>query len=331
MSPRYLGSAEKQPQIYLNETDATLSTGARQTNNTRYIFFKKVALGGKCLIQSCKDLDLGRIICHKTLRPEFQDDPNERKLFLREARVTAMLQHPNTAPVYEVGCDAQGRYYFTMKLVTGVTLREVLDSLAGGDPETVAAWDLERLIDVIIQVGQVLSYAHTHGVVHCDVKPENIVAGGFGEVLLLDWGLAKVCENPAFSQLESSEDKEDENSLSSRPSHQGTPLYMSPEQFAGGKIDHRTDIYSLGAILFEVLTLQQMAWGESIDEILQCISDNPPPTPSMVAADREIPHQLETLYFRCVQRDPEHRIQTMLRLIHELLYWLRLDARHRPV
>lgn len=185
--PKYTG---KQGLIHRSDTDSSLSADAQMKNNTRYIYFTKVALGGKCLIQSCKDLHLGRVICYKSLRQELANHPLEQKLFLREARVTAMLQHPNTAPVYEVGFDAKGHYYFTMKLVAGVTLREVLDGLIRGDADFVSSWDLERLIDVIIQVGQVLSYAHVHGVVHCDVKPENIVAGSFGEVLLLDWGLA---------------------------------------------------------------------------------------------------------------------------------------------
>jgi len=313
------------------DTDAALSAAAQTVNNTRYIYFKKVALGGKCLIQSCKDLHLGRVVCYKTLRPEFANDPEEKTLFLREARVTAMLQHPNTAPVYEVGFDGKGRYYFTMKLVAGVTLREVLDGLRDGDPDMTAAWDLERLIDVVIQVGQVLNYAHMHGVVHCDVKPANIVAGGFGEVLLLDWGLAEIEDEAAAETSAEEPVVDDSKSLSSQASHQGSPLYMSPEQFAGGTIDHRTDIYSLGAILFEVLTQQQLAWGEDVDEILQNMANNPPPTPSIVSPDKTIPKALETLYLRCVQRDPQHRIQSMLELIHELLYWLRLDARHRPV
>ncbi len=327
----FLRSTRTVPQIYLNETDASLSSAAQMVNNTRYIYFSKVALGGKCVIQSCKDLHLGRTVCHKTLRPEFADDPQEKKLFLREARVTAMLQHPNTAPVYEVGFDKHGRYFFTMKLVTGVTLREVLDGLISGDKATAAAWDLERLIDVIIQVGQVLSYAHTYGVVHCDVKPENIVAGGFGEVLLLDWGLADVKAQPATSGDEVEPEPEDENALSSKASHPGTPLYMSPEQFAGGELDHRTDIYSLGAILFEILTGQQLAWGDTIDEVMRNMLNNSPPTPSVIAADRNIPKALETICLRCIQKDPQHRIQTVLEVIHELLYWMRLDAAHRPV
>lgn len=313
--------------IYRNDTDGALPSGAQRKNNTRYLYFTKIAQGGKCNIQSCRDLHLGRAVCYKTLRNEFADDPEERRMFLREARVTAMLQHPNTAPVYEVGEDVKGQYYFTMKLVAGVTLREILDGLARGDAELKAAWDLQRLIDVIIQVGQVLSYAHMRGVVHCDVKPENIVAGSFGEVLLLDWGLAHLREK------DGSEANSDETAsgLRSQKSHSGTPAYMSPEQIAGGEIDHRTDIYSLGAILFEVLTDQQLAWGDTLDEMLRNKTSSAPPTLSAIAPDRKIPSPLESLCRRCILREPEHRIKSMLSVIHELLYWLRVDANHRPV
>ncbi len=291
-------------------------------NNTRYLYFKEVAVGGKCLIQSCKDLHLGRTVCYKTLRPELADDPDEQEMFLREARITATLQHPNTAPVYEVGYDTKGHYYFTMKLVSGTTLRETLDKIIDGEMK----WDLQRLVDVIIEVAQVLNYAHTHRIAHCDVKPENIVLGDFGEVLLLDWGLAKVLD-----EEESAEEEDDLSSFgSSRKKVQASPLYMSPEQIVGENIDERTDIYSLGAILFEVLTLQTLAWGETLDEIIQNTQHRPAPSPSLVASDRSIPSTLETIYLRCVEKKPEHRIQSALNLIHELLYWLYVDSRYRP-
>lgn len=313
--------------IVRSETDSALSADAQLRNNMRYMYFKKIAQGGKCLIQSCKDLRLGRIVCYKSLLPEFADDPDEQRLFLREARVTAMLQHPNTAPVYEVGLDSRGRHYFTMKLVSGVTLREVVVGLAQGDGRYTETWDLYRLIDVIIQVGQVLSYAHAHSVIHCDVKPGNIVAGSFGEVLLLDWGMAQVADDRPEEEKAA---PVDESTIRRKPPVQGTPLYMSPEQVDRRPLDERTDIYSLGAILFEVLTGQCLAWGAETDDMLQNKLGFPPPTPSAVAPDRNIPQALETLCSRCIQRDPDHRVQTVMEMIHELLYWLRTDATYRP-
>ncbi len=324
MKPQYPKSSAGPQLIRASDLNSPLSSDAKIKNNTRYIYFKEIALGGKCVIQSCKDLHLGRIVCYKTLRPEFANDPHERELFLHEARITATLQHPNTAPVYEVGYDSRDHYYFTMKLVSGTTLREVLDKIVDGE----LRWDLQKLIDVVIEIAQVLNYAHVHGVAHCDIKPENIVLGDFGEVMLLDWGLAVLLNEEATEEPEQEQD--DSHFGSSSKPLQASPLYMSPEQIVNKEIDQRTDIYSLGAILFEILTLQTLAWGESMHEILHNTQHTQPPLPSVIAPDREIPRALETICMRCIQKDPNHRIQTAMDLIHELLYWLYVDSRFRP-
>ncbi len=124
-------------------------------------------------------MHLGRFVCYKTLKPEFADDPIEQQRLLREARVSAMLQHP-TLPTYELGREKNGNYYFTMKLVHGYTLREILDYRE--------RYDLTQLIDVVIDVGHALEYAHSHGVLHRDIKPENVLVGPFGEVILWTGG-----------------------------------------------------------------------------------------------------------------------------------------------
>lgn len=324
MNPQYRSPAASPQLIRTADLNSQLSSDARMKNNTRYIYFKEIARGGKCIIQSCKDLNLGRVVCYKTLRPELADDPYEQKLFLREARITATLQHPNTAPVYEVGYDTHGHYYFTMKLVSGTTFREVLDQVIRGE----ARWDLQKLIDVVIEVAQVLNYAHFHRVAHCDVKPENIVLGDFGEVLLLDWGLAKVLDEDE-EETKAKDSLEGSLSSSRRPL-QASPLYMSPEQVINERVDERTDIYSLGAIFFEILTLQTLAWGDTLDEILHNTRYNDAPAPSVLVRDRQIPRSLETTCMRCIEKNPDHRIQTAMQLIQELLYWLHVDSRYRP-
>ena len=324
MNSQYPRPAAGPQLLRVSELNEPLSASARLKNNTRYIYFKEIARGGKCIIQSCKDLHLCRVVCYKQLRPELAEDPYEQKLFLREARITATLQHPNTAPVYEVGYDTSGHHYFTMKLVSGTTLRETLDKIIRGEME----YGLQKLIDVVIEIAQVLNYAHVHRVAHCDVKPENIVLGDFGEVMLLDWGLAKLLDED--EEVITSSDPRVGSFGSSRRPVQASPLYMSPEQIVNEHVDQRTDIYSLGAILFEILTLQTLAWGDSLDEILHHTQHTEVPAPRRVAPDREIPTALETVCMRCIQKNPDHRIQTAMEMIHELLYWLHVDSRYRP-
>ena len=297
--------------VYLEDTDKVLPE--KINNNTRYAYFKTIAKGGKCLIQACKDLHLSRVICYKSLLPEFADDPIEKQRFLREARVSAMLQHPNTVPTYELGRDNSGHYYFTMKLVHGYTLREVLDFRE--------RYDLSQLIDVIIQVAHSLEYAHAHGVAHRDIKPENILVGPFGEILLMDWGLAKVWEkdgSDAPLPQDKDETDSDELSITRRGKLQGTIIHMSPEQInKDPDINHRTDIYSLGTILYEILTGKTPATGNTIDQMIDSIK-NEEPTPPSEVSQFSVPLLLEKTVMACLKKKPEERIQTANELIRLL-------------
>ena len=210
-------------EVFLEETDKPLP--AKLDPHTRYAFFTTIAKGGKSLIKSCKDLHLSRVVCYKTLRPEFANDEIEQQRLLREARVSAMLQHPSTVPTYELGRDNRGNYYFTMKLVHGYTLREVLNYRE--------RYDLTQLVGVLLQIGHALEYAHTHGVAHRDIKPENILVGPYGEVVLLDWGLAKVWSRDAGEGMPddpAASSPTDDVSMTGAGKVQGTVCYMSPEQ-----------------------------------------------------------------------------------------------------
>jgi serine/threonine protein kinase len=298
--------------VYLENTDQELPEKLDQ--NTRYAYFKTIAQGGKALIQSCKDLYLSRVICYKTLRSEFAENPVEQKRLLREARVGAMLQHPNTVPTYEIGRDSRGHYYFTMKLVHGYTLREILDYRQ--------RYDLKKLMNVLIQIGNALEYAHTHRVIHRDIKPENILVGPYGEVLLLDWGLAKVW-NPDGT----SEDLPDDNSsgfnkkvssFTDLDHLQGTICYMSPEQVGRDPdIDYRSDIYSLGAVLYEILAGQPPASGEMVEEVIDKIENETPAKPSSLSKAR-VPELLEDLAMRCIMKSADDRLQSCSELVRHL-------------
>jgi len=299
--------------VYLEDTDKALPE--KININTRYAYFKTIAKGGKCLIQACKDLHLSRVICYKSLLPEFADDPIEQQRFLREARVSAMLQHPNTVPTYELGRDNKGHYYFTMKLVHGYTLREILDYRE--------RYDLSQLVDVIIQVAHALEYAHAHGVLHRDIKPENILVGPFGEVVLMDWGLAKVWKtdgSDAVLPADKDDTYSDDLSITRRGKLQGTIIHMSPEQIdKAPDIDGRTDIYSLGTILYEILTGKTPSDGDTMDQIIDSIKNQEPPLPSETTS-LYIPPLLEKATMACLKKKPEDRIQTaneLIRLLQE--------------
>jgi len=297
--------------VYLEDTDKALPE--KININTRYAYFKTVAKGGKCLIQACKDLHLSRVICYKSLLPEFADDPIEQQRFLREARVSAMLQHPNTIPTYELGRNTKGHYYFTMKLVHGYTLREILDYRE--------RYDLSQLIDVIIQVAHALEYAHAHGVVHRDIKPENILVGPFGEVVLMDWGLAKVWKKDGSDAPLANDIRDtlsDELSITRRGKLQGTIIHMSPEQIdKDPNLDGRTDIYSLGTILYEILTGTSPSAGDTIDKMIDSVKNQEPLPPSEVSK-LKIPPLLEKATMGCLKKKPEDRIPSALELIRLL-------------
>ena len=300
--------------VYLENTDKDLP----QTLNpsTRYAYFKTIAKGGKAVIMSCRDLHLSRTICYKKLLPEFADDPVERTRFLREARVSAMLMHPAVVPTYELGRESNGHYYFTMKLVFGYTLREVLDYRE--------RYDLRQLINVLIPVAQALAYAHSHRVIHRDVKPENVLVGRFGETLLLDWGLAKVWspdqeEGESVGQA-SVDAGEKVSSLSDSGDLQGTVTYMSPEQVRRDpNIDYRTDIFSLGVILYEILAGRPPTTEETINAVFEQILNEVPEKPSKIAK-HHVPRLLEDIAMQCLEKEPENRIadcEQLVRLLEE--------------
>ena len=299
--------------IYLENTDKDLPE--KLNPSMRYAYFKTIAKGGKAIIQSCKDLYLSRIVCYKKLKKEFADDPIEKKRFLREARVSALLQHPNTIPMYELGRDSNGHYYFTMKLVHGYTLREVLDYRE--------RYDLTQLINVIVQVAHALEYAHNHRVIHRDIKPENILVGPYGEVLLMDWGLAKVWNPDGTSEEVVNKPRK---TLSSKKitsftdleQLQGTISYMSPEQIERDpNIDFRTDIYSLGAVLFEILAGRPPSIEETVDKMIEETLNVVPPKPSTLTKIR-IPELLEDVAMRCIAKKPDDRIQSCSELVRLL-------------
>ena len=218
-----------------------------------------------------RDRDLGRDLAVKVLLEEHRDRPELVRRFVEEARIGGQLQHPGIVPVHELGTLGDCRPYFTMKLVEGRTLASLLDERRS------AAEDRPRLLGIFEQVCQTMAYAHSRGVIHCDLKPSNVMVGSFGEVQVMDWGLAKVLERGratvetragSAGPVESIRGGSGQDAHG-RPVVLGTPAYMAPEQARGEmrRLDERTDVFGLGAILCEVLTGQPPFVGRGLAEL----------------------------------------------------------------
>ena len=304
------------PRIDAKVTDKQLSKYFSNSFN-RYSDFVPFAKGGAAQLRICMDNNLGRMVVMKTIHPHLANNEYMRARFLREARVTAQLQHPNTVPVYEIGHDTEGRLYFTMKKVEGETVREILEQQIAGDLQAIQTYNLDRMLGVMIQVCNALSYAHAHGVVHRDVKPENIIIGSFGEVMLIDWGVAKVWASDEDDSQHGMMEHEELTDMGQRP---GTPLYMSPEQVRGGgeAIDARTDVYSIGVVLYEILTLKEPLRGKQVNETFDMIVNQVPAPPQKLTPQRHVPPELATITLKALEKDPLNRYQSMQEMIDAL-------------
>jgi serine/threonine protein kinase len=244
-----------------------------QQADSRYQLQGEIARGGMGAIIKGRDTDLGRDLAIKVLLDSHKDKPEVIQRFVEEAQIGGQLQHPGIAPIYELGQFADKRPFFAMKLVKGQTLSKLLADREG------AADDRGKLIGIFEQVCQTMAYAHSRGVIHRDLKPANIMVGAFGEVQVMDWGLAKVLQVGGVADEKKSMTLQQGQSViqtmrsgvgSDSPaigsvgsetqmgSVMGTPAYMPPEQALGeiDQMDERADVFGLGAILCEILTGQ---------------------------------------------------------------------------
>ncbi|MEM1109925.1 MAG: serine/threonine-protein kinase [Planctomycetota bacterium] len=290
-----------------------------KSGSLKYDDFRPLTEGGTAALQTCLDKNLNRTVVYKSLHPHLADDETETARFVREARVTAMIPHPGTVPLYEIGRDRAGNAYFTMKKLEGRDLRSILTDILQRNHRTQELYPLERLIDIVTSAAQTVAYAHAQGVVHRDLKPANILVGEFGEVTVLDWGLAKVTgETTPENALPPAGKKGIALELTQPGRRFGTPLYMSPEQARGGDTDARTDVYALGIILYEILTGQPLVFGQELDDVLKQILERPTPQPSEVAPKRDIPAELEAICLKCLAKAPNDRYADVPALIEDL-------------
>jgi len=230
-------------------------------------------------VRLAEDKYIGREVALKMMLPEAQQDPSLRLRFEREARIQGQLEHPSVVPVYDLGTGRDGSVCFSMKRVRGLTLEQIIEQLRQGDPAVAETYSTHRLLLAFSTACLAIEYAHQHNVVHRDLKPSNIILGQFGEVYVLDWGVAKVLGPTAdpFLVTGESDDEEDGTEADEADGHVataagtllGTPGYMSPEQVSAAleTIDTRSDVYALGAVLFELLTLEPLHQGDDLERL----------------------------------------------------------------
>jgi WD40 repeat protein len=237
--------------------------------------------------------------------------------FVREARVTGQLEHPNIVPVYELGERQDGTLYYTMKLVRGRTLASALRSCPG-------LGERLGLLSHYVDLCQAIAYAHSRGVIHRDIKAENVMLGEFGETVVLDWGLAKVHgqrdlrpQDPVREILLSASEQESAHKTVDGAA-MGTPAYMSPEQAAGrfSEVDEQSDVWSLGAVLYELLTGQPPHGGRTVAEVLRRVQEEP----VRPAREREpaVPPELAAIAGRALTRDRSRRYASAQELAREV-------------
>lgn len=276
------------------------------TRLSHYRIIEQLGQGGQATAYKAEDTRLNRMVVLKTLLPEQASSENARRRFEREARLASALDHPNICAIFDIG-EKNGLYYIVMPFIEGRTLKEVINR---------QPLELRSALSIAIQVADAISSAHARGIVHRDIKPTNIIVSDQGQIKVLDFGLAKMLEN------ENEEASNLDKSMTEIGVPYGTLGYGSPEQATGERVDHRTDIFSLGVVIYEMVTGQQPFTGRNRIEILHAvINDRPYPISDLVVNP---PAELQSLLDHAMAKRPRDRFSTMVAMRDDLKGLLRL-------
>lgn len=298
-------------------------------NRVRYAEVKKLGEGGMGEVALAMDEDIGRNVALKRLHPESLTSTGMAR-FVDEVHVVGQLEHPNIVPIHDVGIDEQGRYFFVMKYVEGETLEQIIDQLRAKNPDYLRRYTIEARVELFMGILHALQYAHAHGIVHRDLKPANVMVGKFGEVVLMDWGIAKPLKNKREFSADGTKEEPGADTMTAKArmfttrhgSLLGTPAYMAPEQARGriDLIDERSDLYSAVVLLHELLGLKHYLHDkQSVTSMLTGVLEESAEPATQIPFFHDAPlgaPPVEYLYIcnRGLQKDPKDRFQSVAEL-----------------
>jgi len=305
----------------------------------RYVDLGAVARGAFGEVRRVRDTAFDRVLAMKVLHPELAARPWIRRRFFTEVQITAQLQHPGIVPVYDHGELTDGRLWYAMKEVRGHTLGAIFDELfaassAAGFAITTSGWTFRRVVDVFARIAQTVAYAHSRGIVHRDLKPENVMVGELGEVMVMDWGLARRLAGADRDEHGDGGDEAPVHASGAQPSATGaeltrhgdvlgTPAYMPPEQALGARDLHgpASDVYALGAILYHLLAGRPPYTGGGIEAVQQIVAAAPPSIEELARGGPPVPAELVRAAERAMRREIGERCSAE-DLATDVLAWL---------
>ncbi len=299
--------------------------GLQPGDEGKYLISGEVGHGGMGVILNAYDTDIKRDVAMKVITSGWHDTREYTERFIKEAQVQGQLEHPNICPVHELGVDSDGRVYFTMKMVKGYSLAQLIKE--NREKKIRAPKRLTEILNIFLKICDGMAFAHSRDIIHRDLKPDNIMVGDFGEVYVMDWGLAKLLGEDDESKEGLVIDNRSGGSDTMKTitgSVVGTPAYMPPEQAAGlvEKMDERSDIYSLGALLYELLALEPPYPEKNAWEVLSKIQNEMPPPPSSSELAKTDSPELDSIVMKCLEKNREKRYQTVQELKHEIELFL---------
>ena len=285
----------------------------------RYVLMEEIARGSMGRVVLAFDHVLERQVALKILHDKHREDKLSRYRFVMEARITGRLQHTSIMPVYDFGTLPTGERFFAMKPVEGVSLADILRQRAAGDMRTRSEYTRDRVLTIFRRICYGVAFAHERKVVHRDLKPANVLIGDYGEVALVDLGLARLQEPEPSDRsdvAEAADLAQSDGRVTRVGSVIGTPYYMSPEQAMGlqDMVGPRSDVYGLGAILFHILALRPPFSGKKVNEVLAKVRRGNPRPPSEAAPEEDIAPELDNIVLRALSMDPNDRPETAVAL-----------------